>query len=108
MSTVTYPEAAGTIPFTAYELVPVAREVYRRAQRADWPEEGRTTLLRLSSRLWTETEIIARVRDDGGTVTPGRVATARKAATDLLLALHAWCGPEAALAATAAEEAQAA
>lgn len=99
--------AAATVPLTADEVITRGREVYRAAQDADWPEEGRGVLLRASSRLATEIGICARVRDDGMTVTPGRIASARKAMGDLLAALHAYCGPEVA-ADVSSEEARAA
>lgn len=96
-----------SIPLTADEVIDAGRELHRAAQQADWPEEGRSVLLRASSRLATETAICASVRDDGFTVTPGRVASARKAMGDLIAALHAYCGPEVA-AALGGEEAKAA
>lgn len=97
MTAVTVPAAAeALIPVTADEIITHGREIYRRAQQAGWPDEGRDVLLRASSRLWTETEICARVRDDGFQVTPGRLARAREAASGLLQALHSYCGAEAA------------
>jgi hypothetical protein len=80
------------IPLTADEVIACGRELYRRAQQANWPEEGTEALRRASSRLWTETEICARIRDDGMRVTPGRIASARKAAGELIAVMDAYCG----------------
>lgn len=84
------------IPETADEIVAYGFELYRLAQQLDWPEEGRDALRNAASLLWTETEVCARVRADGFVVTPGRLARARKAAGELIQAIHAYCGPDAA------------
>jgi len=80
----------------ADEAVAYGRELYRRAQRLDWPAEGVESLRNAASRLWTETEVCARVRADGFAVTPGRLARARGAATHLIQVIHSYCGPDAA------------
>jgi hypothetical protein len=83
-------------PETDDEIIAYGREIYRRAQQADWPQDGVEALRFASSRLWTETEVCARVRADGFPVTPGRRARARRAAGELLQAIHSYCGPAAA------------
>lgn len=81
---------------TADEIIACGRELYRRVQQLGWPEGGISALRGLSSRLWTETEVCARVRDEGMPVTAGRLAAAREAQVNLIRAVHAYCGDDAA------------
>ena len=78
-------------PLTAEEVIATGSALYRAVQGAGWPAGGRAALMRASSRLSTEIQICKRVLDDGFTVTPGRIASARKAAGDLIAAALA-CG----------------
>jgi len=92
----TITEAGCFVPETADEIIAYGRELYRRAQQIDWPAEGVESLRGAASRLWTETEVCARVCADGFAVTPGRLARARGAATRLIQVIHSYCGPDAA------------
>lgn len=88
--------ATPVIPLTADEVITSGRALYKAVQDATWPQdpESIAVLMRASSRLSTEIQVCARVRDDGFAVTPGRIASTRRAASDLLAAVHAYLGPE--------------
>lgn len=85
--------SAPAIPLTAAEVITCGRALYRAVQDATWPQDEQAigVLMRASSRLSTEIGVCARVQDDGFPVTTGRVASARKAASDLIAAAVA-CG----------------
>lgn len=81
------------IPLTAAEVITSGRALYKAVQDATWPQDPDSiaALMRASSRVWTETEVCKRVLGDGFPVTPGRVASARRAVSDLIAAAVA-CG----------------